>query len=370
MAAAVRELRWVEPTSFRNLAGGRVELGPGITLIHGPNGAGKSSLLEALFLALTGRSPRTRRDREAIAFDADLARVEVEVMSEGEGRSFLWSASRSGERRHLLDGSPVGPEATDARPPIAVFLPDRLSLIKGPPGARRAHVDRLAAALWPARGAARGRYQAALVQRNALLARAKGGAAPSSLEAWDVELAAAAAELIATRASATDALAAGFGPAAADLGLAEPATLTYRPRCAGSSAEEIAAELLERRPTDLGRGFSSHGPHLDELVIAVAGRPVRSYGSQGEQRSALLSLLFAERQALLDARAVAPLMLLDDVMSELDPDRRALLAARLAGGGQTLITATEAAQLPQGVERTELALRRGSPIGLAGEAAA
>jgi DNA replication and repair protein RecF len=370
VAAASRELRWVETTSFRNLADGRVDLAPGITLIHGPNGAGKSSLLEALFLALTGRSPRTRREREAIAFGADLARVELEVLSGGEPRSFLWSATRPGERRHLLDGAPPGPDAVDARPPIAVFLPDRLTLIKGPPGARRAHIDRLTAALWPARGASRGRYQAALVQRNALLARAKGAPAPSSLEAWDMELAEAAAELMATRVAATEALALGFGPAAEDLGLEGPATVAYRPRCDGSSAEEIAAELHERRATDLGRGFSSHGPHLDEIVITVAGRPVRSYGSQGEQRTALLALLFAERQALLDARAVAPLMLLDDVMSELDPDRRGRLAERLAGQGQTLITATEAGQLPQGIERSELALRAGSPIGLAGEAAA
>jgi DNA replication and repair protein RecF len=370
MAVSTRVVQWVEPAAFRNLASARVTLGPAITLVHGPNGAGKSSLLEALFLALTGRSPRTKRDREAIAFGSDFARVEAEVSCDGDPHGFLWSATRAGERRHVLDGSPAGAEAGEVRPPIAVFLPDRLTLVKGPPGARRAHVDRLAAALWPARAQARASYRAALVQRNALLARARGGAAAESLDAWDAELATAASELIAARAAAVAELAAGFENAAAELGLTPPAGLAYRPRCAGETPEAIAAELAERRGADLARGFSSHGPHLDEIEVTVAGRQVRRYGSQGEQRTALLAILFAERAALLAARATAPLMLLDDVMSELDPERRALLAARLAdGGGQALITATEVSQLPADAERREIALRAGAQIGVASEAA-
>jgi len=99
------------------------------------------------------------------------------------------------------------------------------------------------------------------------------------------------------------------------------------------------------------------------LEISLDGRSLRRYGSQGEQRTALLALLFAERRALLEARRVPPLMLLDDVMSELDPDRRALLARRLAeGGGQELLTATEPGQLPSAWERTEIRLRRGEAI--------
>ncbi len=369
MAVSARAVQWLEPTAFRNLASARAALGPGITLVHGPNGAGKSSLLEALFLVLTGRSPRTRREREAIAFESDFSRVEAEVNCDGDPRTFLWSATRSGERRHILDGVPVGPGSAEARPPIAVFLPDRLGLIKGPPGARRAHVDRLAAALWPARADARTRYRAALVQRNALLARARGAPA-ESLGAWDRELAIRAAELIAARTAAVAELAEPFAAAAAELGLPEPLALAYRPRCAGAEPAVIEAELAERRPADLARGFSSHGPHLDEIEVTVAGRAVRRYGSQGEQRTALLALLFAERTALLAARATPPLMLLDDVMSELDPERRALLAARLAdGGGQSLITATEPAQLPAGVDRHEIALRGGAQIGIASEAA-
>ena len=369
MPTPARAVQWVEPTGFRNLTAARAGLGPGITLVHGPNGAGKSSLLEALFLALTGHSPRTRRERETIAFEADFARVEVEVASDSEPRSFLWSTTRAGERRHLLDGAPLGAEAAEARPPIAVFLPDRLGLIKGPPGARRAHVDRLAGALWPARGEARARYRAALVQRNALLARSRG-VPDESLGAWDRELANRAAELIATRTAAIAELAPAFEAAGAELGLPGPLGLAYRPRCSATEPTALEAELAARRPADLARGFSSHGPHLDEIEVMVAARSVRRFGSQGEQRGALLALLFAERAALLAARATPPLMLLDDVMSELDADRRALLVARLAeGDGQALITATEPGQLPDDAPFHEIALRGGAQIRLASEAA-
>jgi DNA replication and repair protein RecF len=137
--------------------------------------------------------------------------------------------------------------------------------------------------------------------------------------------------------------------------------LRYRPRSDASTSEGLAGELAERRSADVERGYSQHGPHLDELEIVVDGRAIRRYGSQGEQRAALLSLLFAERRALLEARRNPPLLLLDDVMSELDPDRRELLSARLAEGpGQTLITATEAAHLPATAERTEIAMRSGA----------
>jgi len=368
--ASLRPILRVTVRGFRNLTDAALELGPQITLIHGPNGAGKSSVLEALVLALTGRSTRTRREREAIQFEVDLARVEVEVESGGEIRAFLWSAERSGDRRHLLDGNEPGPRATDARPPLAIFVPDRLALVKGPPSARRGHLDRLVAALWPARAACRRRYGAALAQRNALLGRRRGGV-PDSLDAWDAELAEAAAELIDSRAAATAALAGEFPGLAGELGLPAPLAITYRPRLEATEPAAIAAELGDRRAADLARGFSTHGPHLDEVELTVAGRPVRRYGSQGEQRTALLALLLAEREALIAARSTPPLMLLDDVMSELDPDRRRLLTERLeAGSGQALITATEPAHVPATSSPFEIALRAGARLGLAAREAA
>jgi len=349
---------------FRNLREQEVELGPRVTLLWGPNGAGKTNLLEALFAGLAGSSCRTRRDREAIALGEPLARVEVDVGEAAERRTFLWSLARAGERRHLLDGDPLTAERDRERPALAVFLPDRLVLVKGPPAARRAHLDRLVAALRPGRAEARRRYARALAQRNGLLARIRRGLAPAdSLDAWDLELATAGCELAAVRREAVETLAPEFTAAAAELGLPARASLRYVPRFDGGTPEELAAELAERRAGDLERGHTGHGPHLDELELAVDGLVLRRYGSQGEQRTALLALLFAERRALLEARRTPPLMLLDDVMSELDPDRRELLAGRLAeGGGQTLITATEADHVPAVPERLEIAVRDGATV--------
>jgi DNA replication and repair protein RecF len=355
---------------FRNLQSQEVEIGPRITLLWGSNGSGKTNLLEALYTALAGRSCRTRTEREAIAFGEPIARVEVELESEGQSSTFLWSLERGGDRRHLLDGSPMSAERADRRPPLAVFLPDRLALLKGPPTDRRAHVDGLLTALWPARAEPRRRYARALAQRNALLGRVRAGIAPEdSLEAWELELAAAGIDLMEARRDAVDLLAPEFASAASDLGLPGEGSLRYRPRSDATTRNELVAEFAERRSADVERGYTQHGPHLDELEIALDGRAIRRYGSQGEQRAALLSLLFAERRALLEARRNPPLLLLDDVMSELDPDRRELLAARLVEGpGQTLITATEAAHLPDAVERTEIGMRSGAAAREVGEA--
>jgi DNA replication and repair protein RecF len=355
---------------FRNLRAQEVELGPRITLLWGANGSGKTNLLEALYVALAGRSCRTRAERETIAFEEPLARVEVEVEDDaGESSTFLWSLARGGDRRHLVDASPMSAELADRRPPLAVFLPDRLTLVKGPPTDRRAHIDGLLAALWPARAEARRRYGRALAQRNALLGRVRAGlAAEDSLEAWELELAGAGIDLMAARRDAVELLAPEFASAAADLGLPGEGSLRYRPRSAATTRDELATEFAGRRTADVERGYSQHGPHLDELEIAIDGRAIRRYGSQGEQRAALLSLLFAERRALLEARRNPPLLLLDDVMSELDPGRRQLLAARLTDGpGQTLITATESGHLPAAAERTEIAMRAGAAAREVGE---
>src|SRR6266550_4072477 len=158
---------------FRNLVAGRLQLGEGISLLWGPNGAGKTNVLEAVCLALTGRSCRTRNERETIAFGEPLARVEVELSDGGDSRDFLLSLSRSGERRHLVDGSPALASHSRLRPALAIFLPERLALVKGPPANRRSHLDRLGGALWPARGEARRSYGRALAQRNALLGRVR-----------------------------------------------------------------------------------------------------------------------------------------------------------------------------------------------------
>jgi DNA replication and repair protein RecF len=336
-----------EARPLRSLSEVRVELDAGIVSLIGPNGVGKTNLLEALYFSLVGRSFRTADRRDLIPFGGQLARAEALVRAEhGIEHRLLASVSRADGRRHLLDGDPADPaEMARHRPPIAVFSPDRLTLVKGPPGERRAHLDRYVAARWPARAGLRQRYGQALAQRNALLARLAVGHGAGDLDIWDAALADAAAALITARGEALAELAAPFSAASADLGLAGGGEIEYAPRATGS-AEEIRVGLGERRQADLRLGRTSWGPHLDDLKICAAGRSLRRYGSQGQQRAALLALLFAERDALLAAHRVAPLLLLDDVMSELDPERRVRLVERLAAGGQALLTAASEESVP------------------------
>lgn len=336
----------VEARPSRSLDAVRVELGDGVTSLIGPNGAGKTNLLEALYFALTGRSFRTADRRELIPFGGRFARAEAVVRdADGIERRLLASVSREEGRRHLLDGAAAeAAEIARHRPPVAVFSPDRLALVKGPPGERRAHLDRYVAARWPSRAPLRQRYGQALAQRNALVARLAAGGG-GDLGVWDRALSNAASALIAARREAVAELADPFAAAADDLGLAGGAALAYAPRADGS-AEEIRLGLAERREADLRLGRTSWGPHLDELKIDLADKSLRRYGSQGQQRTGLLALLFAEREALLAARRVAPLLLLDDVMSELDPQRRDRLVGRLLAGGQVLISAAAEESVP------------------------
>jgi DNA replication and repair protein RecF len=337
----------IEAKPLRSLDRVRVELAPGIVSVIGPNGTGKTNLVEALYFALTGRSFRTSDRRDLIPFGGSLARAEATIRDEdGIEHRLLASVSRSEGRRHLLDGEPASPATiARSRPPVAVFSPDRLTLVKGPPAERRAHLDGFIAARWPARSELRKRYGQAIAQRNALLSRLSAGyGSAEDLRIWDAGLADAAAPLVEARAEAVAELAGPFAATATELGL-EDGALEYAPRAAGS-AEEIRAGLEERRDQDIRLGRSSWGPHLDELKLLSAGRSLRRFGSQGQQRASLLALLFAERAALLEARRVTPLLLLDDVMSELDPTRRDLLVGRLGDGGQVLITAADEESVP------------------------
>jgi DNA replication and repair protein RecF len=353
-------VRLLEARGFRNLGHAELEPADGVTLIHGPNGAGKTNLLEALCFGLTAASWRTRTDRELIGFDERLTRAEVTISEGDDSRRFIATAARGEARNHRLDGNPVTGASSELRPALEVFSPDRLGLVKGPPAARRRHLDRFIAALWPARAELRRRFGRALAQRNAQLVRIRSGAgSEAALGAWDAELAAEAAALVEARDEAVRALAADFGSLARSLGLPGEATIAYRPRTGSADADAIVGQLRQRRAGDVERGHTTHGPHLDEVEIGLGGRSVRRFGSQGEQRTALLALLFAEREALLEARRSPPLMLLDDVMSELDPDRRLLLVELLDRGGQALITATEPAQIPEHGGRAEVEIDAG-----------
>jgi DNA replication and repair protein RecF len=351
---------------FRSYASADVALGPGLTVVHGPNGAGKTNLIEGLYFGCTGRSCRTSNEREVVAFGASAARVEVDLRDdEGHSHALAVGFAPGEPKRLLADGAPVERLVdVQTRPLVVVFLPDRLELVKGPPALRRSHVDQVVAATWPARAATRRAYSQALAQRNALLAGVRSGrAAASSLPAWDAELARHGIALRDDRAAVVDLLAPRFAAIGAALGLGA-AELLYRPRSRAQTAQELAAELAERTDSDLERGFTGHGPHRDDLALRRAGRELRAYGSQGEQRLGLLALLLAERETLAATRRAPPLMLLDDVMSELDPDRRALLAQMLGGEGQSIITTTDLAHVPGGDSPavTRLAIADGAVV--------
>ncbi|WP_259313335.1 DNA replication/repair protein RecF [Capillimicrobium parvum] len=333
---------------FRSYAAADVAFGEGLTVLHGRNGAGKTNLLEALYFGCTGRSCRTSNEREVVRFGATAARVEVDG-HDPDGPHALSVGFQPGEAKRMrVDGAPVERMAdAPARPLVSVFLPDRLELVKGAPALRRAHVDQVVAALWPARADTRRAYSAALAQRNALLQRIRAGRANrASLPAWDAELARHGVALRDDRARAVELLRERFATLAGELGLAGTAGARFRPRTRAATPEAFAAELAERVDGDLERGFTGHGPHRDDLVLERDGRDLRAYGSQGEQRLALLALLIAEREALAEARGRPPLLLLDDVMSELDPDRRERLAERIARHGQSVVTTTDLAHVP------------------------
>ncbi len=334
--------------NFRSYEAVELELGPGLTVVTGDNGAGKTNLLEGLYFACTGRSCRTANERECVRFGAGVLRLELEAEHEGDVHE-ITVGFQPGEPKQLkVDGATVD-RLTDSssRPLVAVFLPDRLELVLGAPSLRRAHLDQMLAALWPARAATRRAYTAALAQRNALLGAIRAGrAGRGSLPAWDLELARHGVALATDRAEAVELLAEPFTRHAAALGLEGAPELRYRPRSQATSAEALAAELAERTDSDLERGFTGHGPHRDDLVFRRAGRELRAYGSRGQQRLGLLALLLAEREVLADSRGTAPLMLLDDVMSELDAARRHRLVELLREGGQSVVAATEPAHVP------------------------
>lgn len=349
--------------NFRSYPTAEVELGAGLTVVSGRNGAGKTNLLDALYFGCTGRSARTTNDRELVRFGEQVTRVVVTTEAD-DGAHELSVAFESGQPKRLTADGVRVERLLDVpgRPLVSVFLPDRLELVKGTPSLRRAHVDQVVAALWPARTATRRGYAQALAQRNALVARIRaGGASPASLPAWDRELARHGIALMADRAAAIESVQTRFGTIASDLGLDGEPAVAYRPRSRAADAGGLEEELAQRHASDLERGFTQHGPHRDDLALTREGRELRAYGSQGQQRLALLALLLAEREAIAATRDAVPVMLLDDVMSELDRERRGRLVELLRGVGQSVITTTDLEHVPgaEGADVARLSVRDG-----------
>lgn len=293
-------------------------------------------MLEALHVGSQGFSPRTRVDARLVRFGEATARVTL-AGSEGESPVETQVDVQSGKGKEVrLNGAVLsGGEELRLRLSALAFTPDRLAVVKGGPLVRRAYFDRMLGRLFPARAHLPGEFGRAIAQRNAALRRVRAGdSSRDALEPWTQTVAELGSELDRRRGELVQVLARGFRERGELLGLAD-AALAYEER--GLSVEELNARL----DRDVERGTTGAGPHLQDVRVSSSGRDLRSFGSQGEQRTAVLALVVAEAELLSEQRRAPPLLLLDDVFSELDERRRLALVAGLPAGAQTLVTATE-----------------------------
>jgi DNA replication and repair protein RecF len=374
-AWSVRELEVADLRCWRR---GTITLPPGLLVVCGPNGAGKTSLVEAIVLAALGVSPRTAQLSELVRHGAPALHVAAEVgspTSRGavETRRDIGYAPRTG-RRLAVDREPVRSLAAwRLAGAVLVFVPEELRAVKGPPAARRRGLDRLLEAVVPGFAADAAGYGEALAQRNALLRRARAaGADARSLDAaapWEARMAELGGRVHRARRDGVAALEAPYARWLASLGgsgdgvlrlEASPAALADA--APGGVEDALRAYLEDRRPRDLAAGMTLAGPHRDDLWIGAGMHDLRRLGSQGEQRTATLALLMAHRERLEDAGST-PILLLDDVLSELDPDRRRALVEAISRGGQAVVTTADP-DLPEaaGVAGAELLyVRDGAP---------
>jgi DNA replication and repair protein RecF len=294
-----------------------------------------------LHVGTQGFSPRTRADAQLIRLGSDGARVALTGGRAGRHLELEVTLQPQQGKRAKLNGAALR-SAEQLRSEVAtlVFTPDRLAVVKGGPAARRAYFDRTLSRLLPGRTSLPVDYAAALGQRNAALRRVSLGlSSRETVGPWTDQVATLGAQLVAARCETIELLAPSFAERAGELGLPD-ATLA-------ATGEPPTVEALEARlDKDVERGVTGLGPHLDDVTIRSGERELRSFGSQGEQRLAVLSLLLAEAEVVAERRGVAPLVLLDDVLSELDGSRRLALAERIGRVGQTIVTATGAEALP------------------------
>ena len=318
-----------------------VELADGLNILVGPNGAGKTTVLEAASLVLQGVPLRTTNVKDVMSRDRDHLRVEIELLEPAAGAAAAYG--RDGERRLTADGAPLEDAARwKELLPVRTFAPDDLRLIKGSPRRRREYLDSLATRRFPEYPGTLHRYDEALSQRNYLLRTSRGGPRDLEFEPWEALLAQTGLQVAGWRAASLAAFVGAFQRTHEELTMepAESLRLVYRTNVADMDDAAYRARLAESRDADRQRTYTHLGPHRDDLRLTRAGLDMRECASQGEQRTALLALVLAEWEQLLGG-AARPLLLLDDVMSELDISRRRKLVGFTRRGGQTLITTTD-----------------------------
>jgi DNA replication and repair protein RecF len=304
-------------------------------LVTGPNGVGKTNLLEALHVGAQGFSPRTRSEPRLVRFGEQAARVRL-AGTDGDAPFETQVDLAPGTPKQVrMNGAALASgEELRARLSALVFTPERLAVVKGGPIVRRAYLDRMLGRVFPSRAEIPADYGRAVAQRNAALRRVRAGdSGLDAVEPWTAQVATLGTELDAARVELAELVGPGFTRLAEGLGL-EAAVLSYEGP--GLTVSELDARL----DRDLERAVTGAGPHLRDASIRAGDRELRSFGSQGEQRTAVLALVLAESETLAERRGEPPLLLLDDVFSELDTERRGALLAALPAGGQTVITAT------------------------------
>ena len=328
---------------FRNYATCDFTPCEGVTVLLGDNGQGKTNVLEAVYLTCTGRSHRTRQDRELIRWGAEQASVQIYTQRRDGSHEVEILLPAQGKRRIRVSGQEVSRSGELLGHVTGVlFSPEDLRTVKDGPAERRRFVDMALSQLRPAYYYAMQRYNRALKQRNELLRSvAAHPALACTLDSWDEQLAAAGVELMRHRREYVQRLSQRAGETHRDIaGGRERLEIQYRPSVDGGEVQDCMEALFAARETDLRRMTTSVGPHRDDVTLLVEGRDVRAFGSQGQQRTAALAMRLAELNVMREELEEWPVLMLDDVMSELDPSRRRRLLEHLEGI-QTLVTCTD-----------------------------
>jgi DNA replication and repair protein RecF len=349
---------------WRNVADTVLTPGPRATVLHGQNGQGKTNLVEAAYFAITFRSFRTNSQDDLVGWGGPGAFIEASIQVGGLLRKIEVRLAPP-RRATLLDGKAARRDAPGLRGVSAVlFVPEDLLLPKASPGERRRFIDRAVFACDRAYYREAASYEKVLKSRNLVL---RQGGSATLLDTYDEELARFGARVVMRRRALVSALAprvtslfdAIHGPLGARIRYKQHEELDD-----AQGEEQVRGALLSglgaRRERDLRRGFTGFGPHTHDLEMELAGHPAREHGSQGQLRSFVLALKLAELTQLQEATGEAPLLLLDDVASELDEARRAKLFETIARlPGQTLITVTDPGFLPALPERLDFEVRGG-----------
>jgi DNA replication and repair protein RecF len=333
-------VRWLQLSAFRNYGSLSFAPDPGLNVLVGKNGQGKTSLLEALHVLLTGRSFRTARLAECVGWEAAAAVVSGEIERGAERRQV---------RLTLLAGGGVETGAAPSAWARAVsFSAPDLALLTGSPTLRRAYLDGATAKLMPAHAETVRRYRLVLHQRGRLLGHLAGrGDADRLLAPWDEQVAALGSDVTHRRLEALAGLAEDaaavwreLAPQGTTMGLEYAPALAPGPDAA-STRERLLGALTAGRAQELARGATLIGPHRDDLVVRLGSADARIYASRGEQRLLVLALRLGEAATVRRRLGAPPVLLLDDLLSELDRDARERVLAWLTGQGQVVFSATD-----------------------------